>query len=49
MAKRAHCFDPVEWPSYFSRCSGASIWDMQGRRFTDFTGGVGSDPARPRG
>ncbi len=42
MAKRAHCFDPVEWPSYFSRCSGANIWDTQGRRFTDFTGGVGA-------
>lgn len=42
MAKRATSFDPVEWPSYYSRCSGANIWDSQGRRFTDFTGGVGA-------
>lgn len=42
MSKRAHLFDPVEWPSYFSRCSGANIWDMQDRRYIDFTGGVGA-------
>jgi glutamate-1-semialdehyde 2,1-aminomutase len=35
-------FDPVSWPSYFSRCKGADIWDLNGRRFTDFTGGVGA-------
>ncbi|MCB1244615.1 MAG: aminotransferase class III-fold pyridoxal phosphate-dependent enzyme [Verrucomicrobiae bacterium] len=51
LSKRAHLFDPVAWPSYYSRCSGTNIWDLQGRRFTDFTGGVGaillghSDPA----
>jgi len=42
LAKRAHLFDPVAWPSYFSRCKGAEIWDLEGRRFTDFTGGVGA-------
>jgi glutamate-1-semialdehyde 2,1-aminomutase len=42
MAKRAESFDPVSWPSYFSRCSGAHIWDTSGRRFVDFTGGVGA-------
>ncbi|MEQ1862436.1 MAG: aminotransferase class III-fold pyridoxal phosphate-dependent enzyme [Chthoniobacteraceae bacterium] len=42
LSKRAHLFDPVTWPSYFSRCKGADIWDLDGRRFTDFTGGVGA-------
>ena len=42
LSKRAHLFDPVEWPSYYSRCSGANIWDLQGKRLTDFTGGVGA-------
>ena len=42
MAKRAESFDPKTWPSYFSRCAGAHIWDMSGRRFVDFTGGVGA-------
>jgi glutamate-1-semialdehyde 2,1-aminomutase len=30
------------WPSYFSRAKGASIWDLDGKRYTDFTGGVGA-------
>lgn len=42
LSKRAHLFDPETWPSYFSRCQGADIWDLEGRRFTDFTGGVGA-------
>ena len=42
LSKRAHLFDPQTWPSYFSRCKGADIWDLDGRRFTDFTGGVGA-------
>jgi len=42
LSKRSHLFDPVEWPSYFSRCKGAEIWDLEGRRYTDFTGGVGA-------
>jgi glutamate-1-semialdehyde 2,1-aminomutase len=42
LSKRAHLFDPVTWPSYFSRCQGADIWDSAGRRLTDFTGGVGA-------
>jgi glutamate-1-semialdehyde 2,1-aminomutase len=42
LSKRAHLFDPQSWPSYFSRCKGAEVWDLDGRRFTDFTGGVGA-------
>lgn len=42
LAKRAHMFDPQTWPSYFSRVKGADVWDLDGRRYTDFTGGVGA-------
>jgi glutamate-1-semialdehyde 2,1-aminomutase len=42
LSKRAHLFDPQTWPSYFSRAKGANIWDLDGRRYTDFTGGVGA-------
>lgn len=42
MAKRAESFDPPTWPAYFSRCEGSSVWDEQGRRYTDFAGGVGA-------
>ncbi|WP_395745713.1 aminotransferase class III-fold pyridoxal phosphate-dependent enzyme [Prosthecobacter sp.] len=42
LSKRAHLFDPQSWPSYFSRAKGAWLWDLDGRRYTDFTGGVGA-------
>lgn len=42
LSKRAHVFDETSWPSYFSRVKGASIWDINDRRYLDFTGGVGA-------
>ncbi|MCF7788208.1 MAG: aminotransferase class III-fold pyridoxal phosphate-dependent enzyme [Prosthecobacter sp.] len=42
LSKRAHLFDPQSWPSYFSRAKGAYIWDLDDKRYTDFTGGVGA-------
>lgn len=42
MSKRAESFDPQSWPSYFSRCEGSHVWDENGRRLLDFTGGVGA-------
>lgn len=42
LSKRAHLFDPQSWPSYFSRAKGCDIWDLDDRRYTDFTGGVGA-------
>ncbi len=42
LSKRAESFDPFSWPSYFSRASGSHVWDTQGGRFLDFTGGVGA-------
>ncbi len=42
LSKRAHLFDEKSWPSYFSRCQGAEVWDLDGIRRIDFTGGVGA-------
>jgi len=42
LSKRAVSFDPATWPQYYSHCEGAFIWDSNGRRFLDFTGGVGA-------
>ena len=42
LSKRAKMFDPQNWPSYFSRCSGCEVWDMTGRRYIDFAGGIGA-------
>jgi glutamate-1-semialdehyde 2,1-aminomutase len=41
-SKRAESFDPASWPCYFSRASGSHVWDTRGRRYLDFTGGVGA-------
>lgn len=42
LSKRAENFDPASWPAYFSKCSGCEVWDLNGRRYTDFAGGVGA-------
>lgn len=42
MSKRKEQFDQVSWPTFFSRCHGAHVWDQNGRRFVDFAGGVGA-------
>ena len=42
LSKRAVSFDPATWPQYYSRCEGAFTWDSNGRRYLDFTGGIGA-------
>lgn len=42
MSKRKEQFDMASWPTFFSRCHGAHVWDPNGRRFVDFAGGVGA-------
>lgn len=42
LSKRPESFDPATWPTYFSRASGSYIWDTQGRKLMDFTGGAGA-------
>ena len=42
LSKRAEMFDAKSWPSYFSRCSGSDVWDLNDRRYVDFAGGVGA-------
>lgn len=42
MSKRREQFDAASWPTFFSRCHGANVWDQTGKRFVDFAGGVGA-------
>jgi glutamate-1-semialdehyde 2,1-aminomutase len=42
LSKRAEMFDPRTWPVQFSRCAGSDVWDMEGKRYTDFAGAVGA-------
>jgi glutamate-1-semialdehyde 2,1-aminomutase len=42
LSKRAEMFDAKSWPSYFSRCNGSDVWDLNDRRYVDCAGGVGA-------
>ncbi len=42
LSKRAEMFDPRAWPTCFSRARGCDVWDMAGRRYADFAGGIGA-------
>ncbi|WP_379850826.1 aminotransferase class III-fold pyridoxal phosphate-dependent enzyme [Larkinella bovis] len=42
LSKRAEMFDQHQWPAYFSKSSGCEVWDMAGRRYLDFAGGIGA-------
>ena len=35
LSKRAEMFLPEQWPAYFSRAQGCTVWDMDGRELTD--------------
>lgn len=44
LSKRAEMFLPNQWPAYFSRAKGCTVWDLDGNEFLD-TGlmGVGTN------
>ncbi|HEX2825380.1 MAG TPA: aminotransferase class III-fold pyridoxal phosphate-dependent enzyme [Burkholderiales bacterium] len=35
LSKRAEMFLPDQWPAYFSKASGCTVWDLDGRAYTD--------------
>ena len=44
LSKRPEMFLPDGWPTYFSRASGAKVWDLDGREYFDMsTMGVGTN------
>jgi glutamate-1-semialdehyde 2,1-aminomutase len=43
LSKRPELFLPDRWPAYYSKAEGCTIWDLDGRRYKDFTQcGVGT-------
>jgi len=42
MSKQAEMFNLEVWPAYYSKCQGCEVWDIDGKRYVDFVGGVGS-------
>ena len=37
LSKRPEMFLPEKWPAYFSKCSGAKVWDLDGKEYTDMS------------
>jgi glutamate-1-semialdehyde 2,1-aminomutase len=37
LSKRAEMFLPDQWPAYFSRAKGCSVWDLDGREYIDMS------------
>ena len=35
LSKRPEMFLPKNWPSYFSKCKGVEVWDLDGNKFND--------------
>lgn len=44
LSKRSEMFLPDQWPAYFSRSKGCTVWDLDGRELTDMSlMGIGSN------
>lgn len=37
LSKRAEMFLPDQWPAYFSRAKGCTVWDLDGKQYTDMS------------
>lgn len=37
LSKRAEMFLPEHWPAYYSKAKGVYIWDLDGRKYIDFS------------
>ncbi len=37
LSKRPEMFLPDQWPSYFSKAKGCSVWDLDGKKFIDMS------------
>jgi len=45
LSKRPEMFLPGQWPAYYSRARGCEVWDLDGRRYLDFSiSSVGACP-----
>ncbi len=44
LSKRAEMFLPDQWPAYFSKAKGCTVWDLDGKAYTDMSiMGVGTN------
>ncbi len=38
LSKRAEIFIPGQWPAYYKKAKGCSVWDLDGNKYHDFAG-----------
>ncbi|MAI97408.1 MAG: glutamate-1-semialdehyde aminotransferase [Rhodobacteraceae bacterium] len=44
LSKRTEMFHPNDWPAYFEKAKGCTVWDLDGKKFTDMSlMGVGTN------
>lgn len=37
LSKRPEMFLPEQWPSYYDRCKGVEVWDLDGKKYIDMS------------
>ena len=37
LSKRAEMFLPDQWPAYYSKAKGCTVWDLDGKKYIDFS------------
>ena len=43
LSKRPDYFIPYKWPTYYSRAKGCNVWDLDGKKYDDFSAmGIGT-------
>lgn len=43
LSKRPDYFIPYKWPTYYSRAKGCNVWDLDGKKYVDFSAmGIGT-------
>ena len=42
LSKRPEMYLPEQWPAYFSRASGAHVWDLDGNQYIDVESSIGA-------
>lgn len=41
LSKRPEMFLPENWPAYYSKAKGCTVWDLDHRKYTDMIMGIG--------
>ena len=37
LSKRPELYHPKDWPKYYKKAKGCTVWDLEGKKFTDLS------------